>query len=84
MEIDLGNTTVYKIKMNGEEHIVNAPSVFQAKSFQEKMKASSGKEFEVFLEFVSELGLPKSSCEKLDVVQLKKLSDGLLSAPEKK
>lgn len=84
MDLDLGSSVVYNVKINGESHKLTAPTVLQAKKFQDKIKEKPGEELECFLKFVVDLGMPKEVSENLDLGQLKKLSEALMSVNEKK
>lgn len=85
MDLDLGNSAVFNVKVNGGEYKMSAPTVRQAQKFQEKFeKAKEKDQIDALLGFLADLGLPDDVSEKLDVVQLRKLSEGLLSFNEKK
>lgn len=84
MDLDLGNSVVFNVKVNGEAYKMSAPTVLQAQEFQEACKENQGSEVPIFLSFITDLGMPEEVAEKLDVVQLKKLSEGIMSVAEKK
>jgi hypothetical protein len=83
MDLDLGSSIVFNVKVNGGEYKMTAPTVMQAQSFQEKCKDNEGEELPIFLNFIVDLGMPKDVAKKLDVVQLRKLSEGLMDISKK-
>ena len=85
MDLDL-NKTVINVKLDGQEYKIGAPTVRQSEKYQAKIdsKAAKGKELDAFIDLLGELGLPRDVSENLDVVQIKKLSEGLLGLVEKK
>jgi hypothetical protein len=84
MIIDLGEIQKASVKIGASTYEVGVPNLEQSQNFRDKMKGQEGKELEVFVELMDELGLPSEVSKKLSVAQLGKLSEGLLGTPGKK
>ena len=82
--LDLGTRSVLKVKIEGEAYDLHAPTVSQTEKFQKELKGQEDDQMGAFMSLLEELGLPKTITQKLDVVQVRKLSDGLLGMVEKK
>lgn len=83
MDLDLGSSAVFKVKIGENSYNMSAPTVKQASEYSKSIKKSDD-EIASFIDFIVKLGLPREVAEKLDVVQVKKLSKGLLEYSEKK
>lgn len=84
MDLDLGQSVVYKVKINGEVYEMSAPRAKYVNNFRKKISNDEGNEIDHFIKFVVDHGLPKNVAEDLDVVQLNKLAQGLTGSDEKK
>jgi hypothetical protein len=84
MDLDLGSNVQVNVKVMGGEYKMRVPTVKEAREFQKKSEDKKADQTEVLLDLLSDLGMPKEVAESLDVVQIRKLSDGLLSVSEKK
>lgn len=85
-EIDLGNIEGINVKLGGEVYKLRKPTVKDVRSFKAKTdkKDSDVDDIDLFLEFVSKLGLPMAVAEVLELEMLEKLTDGLLGSSKKK
>jgi len=84
MDLDLGEKAVCNVKVGGKEYKMNAPTVKQSESYQKNMAKKKDGEMTAFIDLLDELGLPREVSENLDVVQVRRLSEGLLGLVEKK
>lgn len=84
MDLDLGSKAVCNVKVGGKEYKMSAPTVKQSENYQKSLSKSKGGEMNAFIDLLDELGLPREVSENLDVVQVRKLSEGLLGLVEKK
>ena len=84
MDLDLGSKVVCNVKVNGQEYKMSAPTVKQTDELNVKSKAKNADELKVYLDFIEDLGMPRKVAENLDVVQLQKLTEGLLGLVKKK
>jgi hypothetical protein len=85
MDLDLGSKAVMNVKVNGEEYPIEAPTVSQTEKYQKAIKKKGDSDqMEAFSIFMVDLGMPEEVMKKLDVVQVRKLSEGLIGLVEKK
>ena len=84
MDLDLGEKAICNVKVGGKEYKMSAPTVRQSEIYQKTLAKKSGSEMSAFISLLEELGLPKQISENLDLVQVRKLSEGLLGLVEKK
>lgn len=84
MDLDLGKSVVYRVKIGSEVYEMKAPRAKYVNDFRKKIATDEGNEVEHFIKFVVDHGLPKKVAEDLDVVQLNKLAEGLTGSNEKK
>lgn len=83
-EIDLGEKEVANVKLAGKVYKMDLPTVKAAKKFDDLKKQKGEENLDLYVEFLSDLGLPKDICESLTLRQFKKLSEGLMGDSEKK
>lgn len=86
MEIDLGVKPSVKVKLGTDCFDMSVPSVKNSMEFS-KLVESCSDDFsrtELFVDFMSKLGLPKEVIEELSLQQLTMLSEGLMGSPGKK
>ena len=84
MDLDLGEKAVCNVKVGGKEYKMSAPTVKQSEVYQAKLSKKKDGEMSAFIDLLEDLGLPRNISENLDVVQVRKLSEGLLGLVEKK
>jgi len=84
MDLDLGSKAICNVKVGGSEYKMSAPTVKQSETYQKSLGKKQGSEMGAFIDLLAELGLPKEVSEDLDVIQIRKLSEGLLGLVEKK
>lgn len=85
-EIDLGSVEGINVKLNGDVFKMRKPTVKDVRSFKAKSDKKKGDDddLDLFLGFVSELGLPLEVAENLELEMLEKLTDGLIGSSKKK
>lgn len=83
MDLDLGSRAVKKVKYGDVVFDVSIPTVYQVQEFNKKVSAAEENSAVYFLELLIDLGLPKEVCEKLDILQAKKLAEELLGSGKK-
>lgn len=69
----------YEIEIDGVLYKVSAPTVLQIKKYSQVNEKES---FDVFVELVEELGIPKNVLMSLDIESIEKISELLF--PKKK
>lgn len=84
MDLDLGEKAVCNITIAGDKYKVEAPTVQQSESYQNKIKVDGISSISEFVDLLSELGLPKKVSQSLDILQMQKLAEGVLGLVEKK
>lgn len=87
MELDLGSIVKAKVKVGADVYEMSVPTVKQSITFNKQMKdvgEDDLKRTELFIEFLSQLGMPAQKVESLSVQQLTALTEGLMGSPEKK
>ena len=84
MDLDLGSKSVMNVKVGGKEYSMSAPTVAQTEKYQKSVAGDDADQTGGFVDFLAELGMPEDISRNLDVVQMRKLSEGLLSLVEKK
>lgn len=86
VDLDLGPMPKANVKVGADVHVMSVPSVKLAMKFNDllgKAKTDSDKS-KLFIDFISELGMPKKVAEGLSISQMTKLSQGLMGGAEKK
>jgi len=85
-EIDLGSSEKINVKLDGQIYSLRKPTVSDVRSFKAKSddKGHESEDIDLFLDFVSALGLPLQIAENLELSMLEKLTDGLLGSSKKK
>ena len=83
MEIDLGSSVVYKVKLNGQEYSLKEPSVKDIIGFQKEMKDDK-ENIAHTVNFINKLGLPKDICEDLGLAKLKMLVEKITGELQEK
>lgn len=77
--IDLGSSKVFEVKLGEKVYPLAEPKVCHVRKYQKLAKeADTSDELGAFIELVVDLGLPDEVAKNLSIMQLKKLSDGLL------
>ena len=84
MLIDLGEKPKADVKVGASVYEMEVPSLLQSQNFREKMGADDANVFDLFIDFVVGLGMPKDVAEGLSVQQLTVLAEGLMGDPKKK
>lgn len=86
MDLDLGSKVTCNVKVDGAEYKISAPTVLQTEKYQKELNKveNDGQSVGAFIDFLEQLGMPRNVSQNLDVVQLRKLSEGLLGLVEKK
>ncbi len=85
MDIDLGEKPKAKVKLGASVYPMDVPTVRQAMEFKKKIDdTDENDQALVFLDLITDLGMPKSAADKLSVQQLTKLAQGLMGDAEKK
>ncbi len=84
MDLDLGQSVKYNVKINGVEYPMDAPKAVYVNNFRKKLNKSEDEGVELFIELCVDHGLPKDVTESLDLVQLTRLAEGLTGSNEKK
>ena len=84
MDLDLGSKSVMNVKVGGKEYKISAPTVSQTEAYQKTVGKKENLSTGPFIKFLADLGMPEDVSQNLDVVQMRKLSEGLLSLVEKK
>lgn len=78
MELVFDKRTEIKLSVYGQTYTLKKPTIKQVKSFESRMKDSSGKEMEMASEFLNELGLPIEVTENLEVDHFSKIVESLM------
>ena len=85
MQIDLGQKPKADVKVGASVYQMDVPSVRQSQAFKDKMEAGEkGKEFDIFVEFIETLGMPRQVVEELSIEQVTRLTEGLMGDSGKK
>jgi hypothetical protein len=82
VKIDLGTKEEFSVTFNGADYQMSAPTVKQAQVMRNRLKDED--EVDVFIDLLSDLGMPKKVAEDMSTTQLLKLSEGLLGSAQGK
>ena len=84
MDLDLGSNAKVNVKVNGGAHKMRVPTVRESQWYQKEISKKGSDAFDTLLSFIVKLGMPMDAAEELDLIQIRKLSEGLLAVSEKK
>lgn len=84
MKIDLGTKEAVSVNYAGQSYEMTLPTVKQAQKLRNKLKDEGADDIDVFIELLSELGMPSDVAEDMTAQQLVRLSEGLLGSNEGK
>jgi len=86
MDLDLGSKPEANVKVGSDVYKMSVPTVKQSIKFSKDMDACEDefKKTEMFVTFISQLGMPEEVAESLSVQQMSKLAEGLIGNAEKK
>lgn len=86
MDLDLGSIPTANVKVGTDVYEMSVPTVRQSLKFNKELGLTDDdiSRTECFMDFISELGMPKGVVEVLSLPQLTKLAEGLMGSPEKK
>jgi hypothetical protein len=77
--IKVDSALVLEFEINGAAYRIDEPSVKQVRDFINKSKASDKDDFEITIDFIVNLGLPKDVANSLTPRQLKTILNSLVS-----
>ena len=86
MELDLGSRPTANVKVGADVFKMSVPTVKQSLKFNANVSSVEDDltRTEVFMDFISELGMPAEVVGEISTHQLTKLAEGLMGSPEKK
>lgn len=77
-ELDFSQDQKIKVKYGSQSYEVKYPSVKEVILYRDSVEKSPGKESEIFLDFLSQLGLPKEVSESLSMRHVTALAEALM------
>lgn len=84
MKIDLGQVIVYEVTLGEKTFSLREPTVKDIKKMQDETKTMGENSLEAYLNFLSEIGLPKDVAETMGISKMQMLTESLVSSVGKK